>query len=87
MKKVLFIDDDKFYSDLYQKAFEVHAPQVEYHTSTYTSADLLTEIKKIKPDVIVVSLEKQVEPGMEIMKVIRQTENIKNTKIATFVNT
>jgi len=87
MKKILLIDNDKFYSDLYQRAFKVHSPQVEFYASIDISTDLLPEIKKIKPDVIVVSLDMQVDPGMEIMKTIRQTEEIKNTTIAVFVNT
>src|ERR1035437_1527723 len=89
MKKVLFIDDDKFYSDfLYRRVFKVRAPQTEYYTSADISTDLLTEIKKIKPDVIVVALEneKQVESGMGIIKAIRQTEEIKSIHIAAFIN-
>ena len=89
MKKVLFIDDDKFYSGfLYKRAFNVRAPQIEYYTSVDISTDLLTEIKKIKPDVIVIALEneKEVESGMGIIKAIRQTEEIKNVHIAALIN-
>ncbi|MFA6227434.1 MAG: hypothetical protein WC631_03085 [Candidatus Paceibacterota bacterium] len=89
MKKVLFIDEDKFYSGfMFKRVFKVRAPQIEYFTSVDISTDLLQEIKKIKPDVIVVALENedQVESGMKIIKAIRQVEEIKNTIIAAFIN-
>src|ERR1035437_614375 len=89
MKKVLLIDDGKFYSDMYRTSFKKHAPQTEFYSSVDISTDLLSEIKKIKPDVIVVALENenQVESDMKIIKAVRQTEEIKNTTIAAFVNT
>lgn len=60
MKKVLYIDDDKFYSDMYRTAFKIHALQTEYYASTdILTANLLQETKKIKPNIILVNLEKE----------------------------
>ena len=88
MKKVLLIDDDKFYSDMYRTAFKNHAPQAEFYASVDISTDLLPEIKKIKPNIIVITLEneKQIESGMKIIKAVRQADETKNITIVAFIN-
>ncbi len=89
MKKVLLIDDDKFYSDMYRTAFKNHAPQAEFYPSVDISTDLLQEIKKIKPDIMIVTLEneKQIESSMKIIKEVRQDNETKNAIIVAFINT
>ena len=89
MKKVLYIDDDKFYSDMYRTAFKIHALQMEYYASTdILTANLLQETKKIKPNIILVNLENeyQIESGMKLIKAIRQADETKNAIIAAFIN-
>ena len=91
MKKVFIIDDastgDGKLFDMYGPAFKHRAPQVEVSlTSPYDPDDAINMARTIKPDLIIISLDQDVDSAMNVIRGIRQIPDLKSVKMAAFVN-
>jgi CheY-like chemotaxis protein len=86
MKKLLYIDDDQEQLDLYKMSFAINAPQIDF----YTESDPFKSIKRIreiKPDVVLLDLVMSAEmSGIDVLKLIRKQEDIKDILIIAFTN-
>lgn len=83
MKKILVIEDDQFYSSIFQRkltkeGFEVH-----------TAADGeqgIAQAKEIKPDLILLDMIMPVKDGFETLKELKADQNLKDINVIVLSN-
>ena len=86
MKKLLYIDDDQEQLDLYKMSFAINAPQIDFYTESDPFKSIKS-IREIKPDVVLLDLVMSAEmSGIDVLKLIRKQEDIKDILIIAFTN-
>ena len=74
----LIIEDDKFIADIFSAALE----EAGYDTTTvYEGNTALSMLEEISPEVITLDLHLPTTPGKDILKYIRESEHLKDTKV------
>lgn len=83
LKKILVIEDDQFYSNIFQlklskEGFEVH-----------TAADGeqgIAKAKEVKPDLILLDMIMPVKDGFETLKELKADEHLKSINVIVLSN-
>lgn len=79
MKKILFVEDDKFLRDIYKQKLEEAGFVVE--TLSEVTGDIVGIVSKIKPDLISMDLILPRRTGFEAVKLLKENEPTKNIPI------
>ncbi len=83
--KVLMIDDEEFFCDLYKKFFEEKDLEVETVTSGKVAIEKLKENKETY-DIILLDIIMPEVDGFETLEIIRDNELAKNSTFIIFSN-
>ncbi|MDD5031973.1 MAG: response regulator [Patescibacteria group bacterium] len=85
-KRVFIIEDDANVLSSLQAKFSLEGFQVGTSSGNMEIGSLLTEIKRFKPDFIVLDLILPVEDGFEAIKAIKADEEISLLPVFIFTN-
>lgn len=83
MAKILIIEDDKFYSKIYRKKFEVEGFQVETATD---GEDGLTKMKSFQPDVVMLDIMMPKLDGFDVLEKVKADPQISHLPIIMMTN-
>lgn len=86
MKKLLYVDDDQEQLDLYEMAFNIHAPDVIFYKER-NPFNAIKSIQELKPDIVLLDLVMAKEmSGFDVLKLIREDGGLKNIQVVAFTN-
>ncbi|OQA04144.1 MAG: Response regulator MprA [bacterium ADurb.Bin400] len=78
MQKILFIDDDRNYSDLYKERFEYSGYEVK---QLWRGEGAVDAIKQYEPDIILLDIMLPGIPGDKVLDQIRNDPQTKDTPV------
>lgn len=84
MKKILIVEDDSMLSEIYKKKFEMEG-LFEIFVAT-SGTDAIGKAKKIIPDLILLDLVLPEMDGFEVIRELRKSKELNETKIIPFSN-
>lgn len=83
MKKILLVEDDPFVSDIYNTKFREEGFEIEVAAD---GQDCLNKLEDKKPDLLVLDIVLPKIDGWEILKKIKDNENLKDLKVVILSN-
>jgi DNA-binding response OmpR family regulator len=83
VKKILLVEDDPFVNDIYTTKFKEEGFEVEVAAD---GQDCLDKLKEKKPDLLVLDIVLPKIDGWEILKRIKEDENLKDLKVVILSN-
>lgn len=83
MSKVLLVEDDTMFVKMYQKKFTREGIEL---ITALDGVEGLEQMKKIKPDLVILDLMMPKMSGTEVLRAIRKDPKLKNIPIIVMTN-
>lgn len=83
MKKILFVEDDDYFRELYSEQLRSEGYEV---IECNDGAEALKKTLEKKPDLVILDIMLPVMNGLDVLKKIKEGEATRNTKVVLLTN-